>query len=288
MIKFIHRRKKIRHDLSFNLISIFLWVWALSLVAMFCWGILVSLSDGIYYSSDMSRILPRKWRLMNYIDAINSLKIGDTYFIGMTFNSIWFTVAFTTMRVGSTVMASYVVARYSFKFRKVIYTFIIVQMLLPSYGQEVANYQFLADLHLVDTPFMMISWAAGHGMYFLILYSFFVNLHRDFEDAGRIDGASELTIIFKLMMPMAKPMLIAICIAFGTGVWNDYSTILLYLPSYPTIAAGLFRYKEVAAYTLDIPTYFAGIIIGAIPTTIIFIIFSDTIMKNLTIGGLKG
>ena len=80
----------------------------------------------------------------------------------------------------------------------------------------------------------------------------------------------------------------AIFISFWTSAWNDHYTVLLYLPSYPTVAAGLFRYKEVAAFTLDIPTYFAGIIIGAIPTTIIFIIFSDTIMKNLTIGGLKG
>jgi ABC-type glycerol-3-phosphate transport system permease component len=134
----------------------------------------------------------------------------------------------------------------------------------------------------------MVSWAAGHGMYFLILYSFFVNLHNGFEDAGRIDGASEFRIAFQLMLPMAVPMLVAIFISFWTGVWNDHYTVLLYLPSYPTVAAGLFRYKEVAAFTLDIPTYFAGIIIGAIPTTIIFIIFSDTIMKNLTIGGLKG
>ena len=288
MTKRIKRRNRINHGVAFNLISIFLWIWALSLIFVFCWGVIVSISDGVYYSVDMSRFIPRKLRFKNYIDAIAALKVGDTGFIGMTWNSIWFSFTFTIIRVGSTVLASYAVARFKFKLRKFIYGFIIIQMMLPSYGQEVANYQFLANLRLIDTPLIMISWAAGHGMYFLILYSFFVNLHNGFEDAGRIDGASEFRIAFQLMLPMATPMLVAICIAFWTGVWNDYSTVLLYLPSYPTLAAGLFRYKEVAAFTLDIPTYFAGIIIGAIPTTVIFIIFSDTIMKNLTVGGMKG
>ena len=284
----IKRRKRISHGLAFNLISIFLWIWALSLIFVFCWGFIVSLSDGIYYSIDMSRLIPRKMRLKNYVDAITSLQIGDTGFIKMTWNSIWFSFSFTIIRIGSTVLASYAVARYKFRLRSVIYGFIIIQMMLPTYGQEVANYQFLATLRLVDTPLIMVSWAAGHGMYFLILYSFFVNLHNGFEDAGRIDGASEFRIAFQLMLPMAIPMIVAIFISFWTSAWNDHYTVLLYLPSYPTVAAGLFRYKEVAAFTLDIPTYFAGIIIGAIPTTIIFIIFSDTIMKNLTIGGLKG
>ena len=90
------------------------------------------------------------------------------------------------------------------------------------------------------------------------------------------------------MVPMSKPIIVAMIIALWTGMWNDGSYALLYLPTFPTLASGLFRYRTVAAYTLDIPIYFAGILLSALPPTVIFIVFSDTVMSNLTIGGLKG
>lgn len=282
------QKNKISHGLAFNIMTILMWVWALSLIFVFVWGIFVSLSDGVYYSVDMSKFLPKKWRFKNYVDAITSLKVGDTKFLGMTFNSIWFSFSFTVIKLGSTVFASYATARYKFKLRRFIYAFIVIQMMIPVYGTTIANYKFLFKFHLIDTPLIMISWAAGHGMNFLILYSFFVNLHSGYEDAGRIDGASEWVICFKLMLPMSVPILVAMGIAMWTGLWNDAQTPLLYLPSYPTLASGMFRYKEVAAFTLDIPTYFAGVLLSAIPPSVIFLIFSDTIMQNLTFGGLKG
>ena len=146
----------------------------------------------------------------------------------------------------------------------------------------------LFDLGIVDTPWMILAWGAGHGMYFLIMHSYFVGLSATYEEAGRLDGASEFTICFKLLMPMAKPMLVAMIISTFTGQWNDYGTVLLYLPSYSTLAAGVFRYRMISTFTLDWPTYFAGALIAVIPPTIIFLIFSDTVMENMTIGGIKG
>ena len=284
----IARETRIKRSVPFIVVSVFMWLWALSLVFVLGWGMLVSFADGTYYSADMTAIFPKIWRLRNYIDAFVALKIGVTDFFGMTINSIWVASSFSVIRVFVTICASYVVARYKFVGRRLVYVFILVQMMIPTYGSSLANYKLLSDLYLVDSPLIIISMGAGHGMYFLILHSFFVNLPSDYEAAGRIDGASELTICFKLMVPMSKPIIVAMVIALWTGMWNDGAYALLYLPSYPTLASGLFRYRTVAAYTLDIPIYFAGILLSALPPTLIFIIFSDTVMSNLTIGGLKG
>lgn len=280
--------RKPKRSIVFKLISAFMWVWALSLVIVFSWGVLVSFADGIYYAADMSKIFPKIWKFNNYLDAFSALEIEGTNFWGMTWNSIWFSTSFSLIKVAVTAMGAYVTARYKFKARKFLYAFIVVQMMLPQYGTTVANYKLLDNLGLIDTPLQIIAFGAGHGMMFLMIYSFFLNLPSDYEDAGRIDGASEYVICFKLMMPMATPMIIALMVSIWTGMWNNAEHPLLYLPSYPTLSSGIFRYRYVAAYTLDIPIYFSGIIMSAIPPTVIFMIFSDTIMKNMTVGGLKG
>lgn len=287
--KNFHTQKELqRRQPVFQVITAIIWLWALTIVFVMAWGLIVSVSDGIYYSADPTRFIPRKWRFQNYIDAFAMLEIADTNFWGMVFNSIWFSFGITSCRIGVTIISAYTVARYKFFGKKALYGFLILQMMVPLYGQTTANYELLAGLQLIDSPLIWISWGAGHGMYFLILHSFFVGLDSGYEEAGRLDGASEFTICFKLMLPLSTPVIVAMFITFWTGAWSDYMTPLLYLPSYPTLSAGLFRYRLVASYTLDIPIYFAGIFIGSVPPAVIFTIFSDTIMTNMTIGGLKG
>jgi len=204
------------------------------------------------------------------------------------FNSLWVSFGFMFMRTSVTAISAYTIARYKFFGKKFLYGFLILQLMVPLYGQQTANYQLLFNLGIVDTPWMVLAWGAGHGMYFLIMHSYFVGLSSTYEEAGRLDGASEFTICFKLLMPMAKPMLIAMIISTFTGQWNDYGTVLLYLPSYSTLSAGIFRYRMVSTFTLDWPTYFAGALIAVIPPTILFLMFSETVMENMTIGGIKG
>ena len=277
-----------RFSPGFLFFSIIVWIWALSVVGVFAWGVIVSFSDGIYYSADPARIIPKVWRFRNYIDAFSALKIGNTGFFGMFFNSVWISFAFMFMRTSVTAIGSYVVARYKFRGKKLLYAFLILQMMVPLYGQTTANYKLLANLGIIDSPLMFLAWGAGHGFYFLVMHSFFVGLSASYEEAGRLDGANEFTICFRLMMPMSKPILVAMIISTFTGQWNDYGTILIYLPSFSTLAAGVFRYRMISTFTLDIPTYFAGAIMAIIPPAILFLLFSETIMQNMTIGGLKG
>ena len=73
------------------------------------------------------------------------------------------------------------------------------------------------------------------------------------------------------------------------GFWNDYYISLMYMPSYHTIASGLFVYKQVAAQKfMNMPVYYAGVIVSTIPAVVVFIFFQDKIMTSITVGGLKG
>ena len=93
---------------------------------------------------------------------------------------------------------------------------------------------------------------------------------------------------FKVIFPQSMPVVIALGIMGLIGMWNDYMTPLLYLPSFPTIASGMYLVRESMIRTGKDPIYFAAVVLSVIPVLVLFICFSDTIMKNMSIGGLKG
>ena len=89
------------------------------------------------------------------------------------------------------------------------------------------------------------------------------------------------------MLPMAKAPMITLSIISAISCWNDYTSIILFMPSYPTVAAGLYHvYLDLFK---DFPTvYYAALFLSMIPILIVFAIFSEQIMQNMSVGGLKG
>ncbi len=234
--------------------------------------------------------LEKLYTLKNYVNAFNELKDEDTgtKFFGMLFNSFWTTAGYVACAMVIRITTAYALALYDFKGKNAIYKFFILQMIIPDFASSAANYRLLYHLGLIDSPLWLLACIAGHGMTMIILYSGFVGFSKSYAEAARIDGANEFMIFFRIYMPMARALILALSVQTFIGVWQDYATFIVYLPSYPTLATGLFRYTASAAYTIDIPTYFAGLLIANLPITILFIIFNKSMLENISIGGLKG
>jgi ABC-type glycerol-3-phosphate transport system permease component len=84
----------------------------------------------------------------------------------MIWNTVWFAFGSTFMKLAVTTLAAYTIARYNFFGKKALYGFLILQLMLPIYGQTVANYKLLLSMNLIDTPLFLLALGAGHGMYF--------------------------------------------------------------------------------------------------------------------------
>ena len=276
------------HSIGFHIFTAFFWLWALALCFICFWGICVSLNDTISYSLNPSKIFPKTINFSNYINAFRAIEYNNTNFYGMIFNTLWYAVGSALIRTFVTVVSAYTISRYDFPGKKFLYAFVVLQMMIPTYGNQIASYQLLMDFKLLDSPMFLITQAAGHGMYFLIIYSFFTGTPKDYAESAKIDGANDWVICFKISLPMAINIVLALFITQLMTLWNDYSSVMIYLPSYPTIASGLFRYREIATFSLNMPTYFAGMIISALPILVLWIVFNETLMTSMTIGGLKG
>ncbi len=281
-------RMQLKQGVLFNVCAAIAFLWAVSLFVVIIWGLCISFTEGnAYYLSTEHRFFPEQWYFKNYGKAFETIAMSETDYFGMIFNSAWFSIGSTFMKLLSTVCFAYAVARFKFKGRKFLYAFVLIQMMLPTYGQTTANYKLLDTIGLIDTPLFLLAMGAGHGMYFLICYSFFETIPHSYDEAAAIDGAGYMRTFIQVILPLCMPIIISIGLLTFISCWNDYSTTLLYLPSWPTLSAGLYRYQTVSVYTLDVCVYFAGIFLSAIPVLILFLVFNKTLMENMSLGGIK-
>ena len=143
-------------------------------------------------------------------------------------------------------------------------------------------------VNLYNSPLYIIVGAAGYGNTMLIMMGSFEVLSWEYAEAAEIDGANDYYIFFNIMFPLIRPAFIALTLVGIIGAWNNYMTPIIYLPDMPTLAAGLYIFKDRMQYSMNLPAYFSGVVLSFIPTLILFIIFRETIMENVAVGGIKG
>ena len=275
----------------FSIVFCIFIVWASSLLYPLVWLLTNSFKGNLEYIEDLSKglafPLAGDWQFENYLEAFDGIIYNNTGFFGMIFNSVWYCVVSIAVNMFFTCCTGYVLSKYQFRGRDFIYGTAILCMTLPILGTGGATYTFYYVTGMYDTPaYVIYSSIGSFGMRFLMLYGFFKGVSWDYAEAVFIDGGNDYTVFFKIMLPLAFPMVMTLSITGFIGLWNAYESFLIYMPSYPTLAVGIYQVSE--NFTNDKPVYYASMIISMIPVLAIFIAFSDIIMQNLSIGGLKG
>lgn len=236
--------------------------------------------------------LPEVWKFSNYKIAIemnvkNSLA-ESVYLPQMFLNSIWYCTIVVGEQVLMSCFTGYIFSKYSFKGKEFLYTLVIFSMTVPVVGTTGAMFKLISDMGVYNTPlYVIVVSLSGWGFNFMVMYGFFKNVSWSYAEAVFLDGGGHFTAFFKIMLPQAKMSILTLCIVAFIRTWNDYLTPLMYLPDYPTLAAGVYQIKLSHAAT-NAPAYFATLIISTIPVVTIYACFSDVIMKNFSVGGLKG
>ena len=230
----------------------------------------------------------------NYIEALklSVLKQKTTtyaYMPELFLNSIIFCFLRIFMQLAGSCCVAYALSKYKFRGRDFLYGLGIFCMLIPIVGSEGSMFKLINDLGLHDTRmYLVITSIGSFGFYFLVLYGFFSNISWSYAEAVFIDGGGHFTVFFKIMLPQASVAMVTLSILAFIANWNNYMSALMYMPSYPTLASGLYNMGQTLEGKTDRPKYYAGLVISTIPVIVIFASFSDVIMKNFSVGGLKG
>lgn len=271
-----------------TIVSIVFLAYSFSLIYPFVWAIFTSFKQPREYRLNIYGF-PKKWVLTNISKAFKTT-IGErkTTLIGMFFNSCWssFVCAFCGILFSS--MAAYVVTKYRFRAAKFILTTAIIIQTLPIVGTGPATFDLCKKLFLFDNPWLFwVVWCGGFGYNFIVLCGFFRGLSWEYAEAAFIDGATHSQVFFKIMIRLVFPAVFSLFLVSFISSWNDYYTMYLYLPSYPTLSVGVYLWKSIAAQNGGDPVYMSALVISVIPVIILYACFNKVIMRNMNIGGLK-
>lgn len=273
------------HKGIFAVVSALFFLYMLTLIFPFVWMLINSLKTNMDFFKDIWS-LPEKPLLSNYVNVWDQMNL--LVYFG---NSIKLTLLGTLASILTASMASYVIAKYKFKLSKLLYTMAIVVMLIPSIGTIAALYKFMISTHLFNTHLgLVLLYSGGFGFNFILLYGFFKSVSWSYAEAGFVDGASDAQVFLRIMLPQARPGIIAVAIIQGINVWNDYFNPYMFLQdkSKMTLAVGIYNLVQEQSYAADWPKLFAAMIIATVPVLIVYAIFSNTIIENTVAGGLKG
>mgnify|MGYP001637358225 CR=1 FL=1 len=273
----------------FSIMFVILVLYTLTFIYAYVITLINTLKDPTEYALGNSFGLPEgKWYWSNYLEVFDLLVVNGTGYFGMIFNSIWETLLGTTLPIIATVMSSYAYARYKFFGRKAVYMVAIILLTISLPGSLPATYKLYGDLGLLNSPLFYVGATAGLSSTFIVMCGFWNSVSWEYGEAAFVDGANDVTVFFRIMVPQALPLVGIMFLLGFMGGWTDANTSMLYLPEYPSVAYGLYEYEASTKRNMNYPVYFAGLVLTAIPSVILYAIFQDKIMTSMNIGGLKG
>jgi multiple sugar transport system permease protein len=202
------------------------------------------------------------------------------------------TIAMSTV-VGallSNTLIAYSLGRLHWRGRDVAFILVLATMMLPFQVTMIPLYVVFRNLHWLDTflPLIIPSFV-GSPFYAFLLRQFFMTIPQDLSDAAGVDGASELQILWSLILPLAKPALAVVALFQFIFAWNDFLGPLIYINHREnfTIALGL-REMQNAVGLSDINTIMAASTMTILPVILVFFFAQKTFIQGVTLTGLKG
>ncbi len=290
--------RKIKDNLLYIVIGIILAAYVFSILFMLGWAFITTFRSYFDFLSNPIAF-PSKIIFQNWIDtftlfAVPVYKNGvlyAQYYIEMMFLfSVLYAVGCAFMQTATGCICAYLTAKYKFKLGKIVYALVIITMIIPIVGSLPSELMMLRTLGLYDSFFGMYFMKMNFlGMYFLVFYATFKSLSWGYAESAFMDGASHLTVMLRIMLPLARTTFLAVFILNFIVYWNDYQIPMLFLPSYPTMAFGLFYMKFAATQNFGkLPLQLTGCMMVALPVFVLFAVFQKRMMGNLTMGGLKG
>lgn len=225
---------------------------------------------------------------LNSFSTLASINGGRDSFLVITWNSLWRTTTYVFLSILTSAMVCYVLVFYRSKFTKFIYNLGIFVAILPLYGSAAATFRFYQQIGFINNPIALITSIGLYGGYFFYMYSFYKNLSWDYAEAAFVDGANHYKVFFQIMLPMVIPSISALFVMSFISSWNDYESTILYMSQYPNLAYAVYALDCSSKYLANYPAYLAGVMISLVPILILYLIFQNSIMEKVHLGGLKG
>lgn len=282
--------------LLWAVIGTFILIYCASILLPIVWMFLNSVKGDIDFELN-SYGLPKKWLFENFAIVLQKFEIktgARSYGVfDMLFNSIIYSCGNPFVSLFWIYAMAYVMSRFKWLGGKILYSLGVFLMMVSITGSSASTMIIYQKIGLYDNLYLSIIMppsTAFSGMYFMIIYGACKSISMTYSEAAYIDGANEYRVMFTVILPMVLPTLCTIYVLTFLGLWNNYESFLVWYPSTPNLAYGLYRFQYLNAGSegLSTPQVLAGMFMVMIPSVLLYLATQKIMKSNFVVGGLKG
>lgn len=247
------------------------------------WMVLSSLKSPEQLTADPHAPLPDPWRWDNYRQAVTEIPYAR-----YLRNSLLLCAGSVAGTLVSCSLAAYGFARLRWPGRDLAFGLVIATMLLPWHVTMVPRFLLLRELGLYNTlAALIVPTFCGDAFYIFLLRQFFLTIPEEMSEAARLDGCSELGVLWRIVLPLARPALATVALFQFIAAWNDFSGPLTYLsdPQKFPLAYGLEQF--VSAYSSQTNLLLAAAVLFTLPLVALFFLAQRTFIEGIATTGGK-
>jgi ABC-type glycerol-3-phosphate transport system permease component len=261
-----------------------LWLGAAVMLFPFAWMMSLSLGSMKDLWTIPPRYIPEEPNLNNYATALFTFP-----FLRYVRNTLVITGANLAGQVLSCTAAAYSFARLRWKGRNLVFILMLGTMMMPPQVTLIPMYVIWRKLGALDTYIpLIVPGYLGTAYLTFLARQYFASIPLELEDAARVDGCGFFSTYFRIMLPLAVPLMVTLGLFSFVGHWNDFFGPLIYLttPDKYTIQLGMMSFR--GQYQTDVPAMMAASVMVLMPTLLIFLFGQQYFIRSVVLSGLKG
>ena len=228
---------------------------------------------------------PRTWEWSNFAAVFTAAPLLQYFF-----NSLLYAVLSTVLMLLSSIPVAYALSKLKWRGREVMFYGVIVTMLLPPQVIAIPIYVLWAHLGLTGTLWpLIVPNLFGDAFSIFLMRQFFITIPQSYSDSARVDGASELQILRRVIVPMGKPGIAAAALFSFLNAWNDYFGPLLYTGENQanwTLSVGLASFHSV--HQVEWNLTMAATVLVMLPVIVLFFFAQKQFIEGIKFSGVKG
>ncbi len=264
---------------------IILVLMCLVFITPFYWMLTVALKS----NAELSLSPPTLWvhdpQWGNFADATRVFPFWQ--FLRNTATITFFTVLGAVI---SNPIVAYGFSRIDWPGRDKVFALVLATVFIPFPVLIIALFDIFAQLGWINTILpLVVPMFFGSAFWIFLMRQFFMQIPRELSDAAKLDGASELRILFQIILPQSYAAVSVICIFAALHAWNDYLGPLLFLQqeSKYTLAIGLSFFRSQSTYDIQYNLLMAASALVILPVVVLFLFFQRTFVEGISLGSIK-